>query len=255
MICRLMQGAERAAHFKMTNRNPDFSAFEALSFDCYGTLIDWEAGILTAVQPVLRRRAITLNDETLLEHYARIESAAQPGAFRLYREVLRDAMRALGQLCGFAPEESEVNCIVASLPSWHPFADTVTALHQFKRRFRLAIVSNVDDDLFLGTSRQLGVEFDAVVTAQQVRSYKPATRHWEVLLDRLQLPRERVLHVAQSLFHDIAPARQLGFHTVWVNRRASPGATPPAEARPDIAVPDLSNLVRLVEASFALPIS
>jgi 2-haloacid dehalogenase len=235
------------------NASLDFSAFEALSFDCYGTLIDWEMGIVTALQPVLLRRGIRLSDEALLEHYARIEPAEQRGLFRLYREILRQEMRAFSRLLGFTPDESELDCLVAALPSWPPFADTVEALGGLKRRFRLAVVSNIDDDLFAGTARRLGVEFDAVVTAQQVRSYKPAPRHWEVLLERLQLPRERVLHVAQSRFHDIAPAAQLGFRTVWLNRRAGrtgPGATPPADARADLEVPNLATLVWIAEGAF-----
>jgi 2-haloacid dehalogenase len=226
----------------------DLSRFEALTFDCYGTLIDWERGILDAVRPILRRHGITCEDDWLLGQYARAEAGAESGPWRPYREVLASVMERLGAELGFAPDAGERAALADTLPDWPPFPDTVEALQALGRAYRLAIVSNVDNDLFAGTRRRLGVSFDLVTTAQQVRSYKPAPTHFTVTLDRLRLEPGKVLHVAQSLYHDIAPARALGIATVWVNRRAGragSGATPPAEARPDLEVFDLKALVTL----------
>jgi 2-haloacid dehalogenase len=226
----------------------DLTRFEALTFDCYGTLIDWERGILDAVRPILRRHGITCDDDWLLGLYSRAEAGAEAGPWRPYRDVLASVMERLGAELGFAPDAEERGVLAATLPDWPPFSDTIAALGALGRAYRLAIVSNVDNDLFAGTRRRLGVAFDLVTTAQQVRSYKPAPAHFTVTLDRLRLEPGKVLHVAQSLYHDIAPARALGLATVWVNRRAGragPGATPPAEARPDLEVFDLKALVTL----------
>jgi 2-haloacid dehalogenase len=167
-----------------------------------------------------------------------------------YRDILRQVMVRMAAALPFPLETGDEDCLAASLADWPPFPDTVAALRALKTRYRLAIVSNIDDDLFAGTRPRLGVELDAVITAQQVRSYKPGTAHFTTALARLALPPAEVLHVAQSLFHDVAPAKSLGMTTVWVNRRAGRpgfGATPPAEARPDLEVPDLRSLVTLVE--------
>ena len=128
------------------------------------------------------------------------------------------------------------------------FPDTVAALARLKTRYQLGVISNVDDDLFAGSARQLGVDFDWVVTAQQVRSYKPSTNNFERALERIGRPRSEILHCAQSLFHDVGPANGMGLATVWVDRRAGKsgtGATPPSSAKPDLTVPDLATLARL----------
>jgi len=226
----------------------DFSSFEALTFDCYGTLVDWERGILDALRPTLRAHDVEAEDEEILERFGRLEPTVQAERFRPYREVLGEVARRFGGELGFRPTEAEVDAFAGSVGAWPPFPDTVAALQELSRRYRLAIVSNVDDDLFADTARGLGVTFAEVVTAQQVGAYKPAPRHFDEVLRRLALPRQRVLHVAQSLFHDIAPARDLGFTCVWVNRRAGRpggGATAPSDAVPDLEVPDLRTLVAL----------
>ena len=227
----------------------EFGRFRAISFDCYGTLIDWETGILAALRTVLDRHGIASSDNRLLELFALAESEAERQPYRPYKEVLRRVMRRLAGELGFTPSAAEEECLVESVPQWTPFPDAVQALRQLKTRFRLLVISNIDDDLFQATGRHLGVEFDIVTTAEQVRSYKPETAHFTATLDRLALPPETLLHVAQSLFHDIAPARRLGLSTVWVNRRAGKtgaGATPAATARPDLEVPDLQTLTSLI---------
>jgi 2-haloacid dehalogenase len=227
----------------------DFDQFEAITFDCYGTLIDWERGILDALGSVLSAHGHEHPDEEwLLEGFARLEAEAERGRFRPYREVLQDVVKGFGRDLGFSPTQAEAEAFACSVEGWPPFPDTAGALRALAARYRLAVVSNVDDDLFEGTARRLGVSFAEVVTAQQVRSYKPSPPHFLEVLRRLDLPRDRILHVAQSLYHDIAPARMLGWSTVWVNRRAGRrggGATKPSPAKADLEVADLASLVAL----------
>lgn len=230
----------------------DFSRFEALTFDCYGTLIDWESGILSALRPLLQPHGASAGDDELLERFALLEHEAEAGDFLPYRSVLTAVAMGFGEVYGFTPTAEEAARFAASVTHWPPFEDSREALRALKERFRLAVVSNVDDDLFAGSADQLGIDFDEVVTAAQVKSYKPARRHFDVVLERLGLPMDRVLHVAQSKHHDIAPAKALGFTCVWVNRRAGKaggGATAPAEAVPDLEVPTLRSLVEVVERS------
>jgi 2-haloacid dehalogenase len=223
----------------------NFAPGMVLSFDCYGTLIDWETGILSALRAVLEPRGIDRPDGELLSLFAATESPIQQGPFRRYREVLDLTMEAMARQLGFEPTEAERSALSRSLPEWRPFPDTVAALRRLAARFRLAVISNVDDDLFAGTARLLEVGFDWVVTAQQVGSYKPNVRNFEVARERIGRPLEEWIHCAQSLFHDVGPARSLGIATVWVDRhrgRAGSGATPPSSAAPDLVVPDLATL-------------
>ena len=225
----------------------DPGRYELVSFDCYGTLIDWEAGILGAWQPILRAHGCDWEQREILAQYAALESAIQREPFRIYREVLREVTRRLAVTIGFVPTPQELDSLPESLPGWRPFPDTVTALQKLKSRFPLAILSNVDDDLFAGTARQLGVELDFVITAQQLGSYKPATRNFAALIRRAEIAPARILHVAESRFHDIAPARALGLTTVWVPRQnqATISLAPVSggEVPPDFVAPDLATLV------------
>ena len=226
----------------------DFDSYEILSFDCYGTLIDWETGLLSALTPVLARHGCSVPNETLLEAFGDLEAGAERAPYRPYAVVLGEVVEGLGRRFGFTPDAADRGVLAASLADWPPFPDTRDALRALGTKYRLAVISNIDDDLFAGTAFSLGVEFDWVVTAQQVGSYKPSLENFRQALARFGAPGDKVLHVAQSLFHDIAPAGSLGLSTVWVNRRhAKPGsgATPPASARPDVEVPDLRGLVVL----------
>ena len=228
----------------------DFDRFTHLSFDCYGTLIDWERGILAALRPVLDHHGVALPDEQALELYGELESAAEAGPYRPYRDLLATVVDGFGERLGFVPTADERASLAASVGDWPPFPDTVAALRVLAERFQLVILSNIDDDLFVGSARRLEVPFAAVITAQQVGSYKPDPRNFYTLLERVGAP-DRLLHVAQSLFHDIAPANALGLDTVWINRRhdrPGAGATPPATARPDLEAPDLATLARLTHA-------
>ncbi len=226
-----------------------FDRFAWLTFDCYGTLIDWESGILAALKPVLAVHAKALSDPELLALYGRVEAEAEQGEYRRYREILRQVVRDVGERLGFSPSAAELDSLSESLPCWQPFPDTVAALRRLKTRYKLAIISNVDDDLFAHTRRHLGIDLDDVITAQQACSYKPSLNNFELALRRIAAAPHSVLHVAQSLYHDVAPAKALGISTVWVNRRAGKpgaGATKISSAQPDMEVPDLKTLAKLV---------
>ncbi len=220
----------------------DFTRFDALTFDCYGTLIDWETGIVAALRAILDPRSIVAGDDELLERYAGQEAAAEAGPYLRYREVLG---RSLGGLCadlGFEPSADEVTRFSGSVADWPPFDDSVDALSRLQTRFRLGVITNCDDDLFAASNRRLGVAFDWVVTAQQVGSYKPDPANFAFAFERIDVPPTRILHVAQSLYHDHVPAKALGMSTAWIDRRhdkPGSGATPAAQAQPDLTAPSM----------------
>jgi 2-haloacid dehalogenase len=227
----------------------DAGRYEVISFDCYGTLVDWESGIISGLRPVLAKHGVDATDDEILTLHAETEhalqSASTPGDYVKYREVLGEEVREAGRRWGFEPDPEEVGALADSLRHWRPFPDTVEALRALKSRYKLAIISNVDDGLFALTACHLQVEFDWIITAEQAGTYKPSTNNFEVAIARMGIPRERLLHAAESLFHDVVPARELGLSTVWVHRRAGKegsGATPPADAEPDFVVPDLETL-------------
>lgn len=226
-----------------------FDAYEVLTFDCYGTLIDWEQGILAAVRPVLEAHGVSVGDDAILECYAGLESAAEQGPFRPYKAILQQVMQGFGERWQFVPSQHALQSLAASVAHWPPFPDTVAALEKLSQRYRLAIISNIDENLFAQSARHLQVSFDWIITAERTRSYKPALHNFQVALEHIGRPKTSILHVAQSLYHDIAPASQLGLSTVWVNRRhgqTGTGATPVAQATPDLEVPDLASLVSLM---------
>ena len=225
----------------------DFERFQWLSFDCYGTLVDWETGISDAVAGALEAHEIRMSRSEILALFAEVEPQIQQGgAYLEYRRVLRRVVAMMGIKLDAQFSEPEMNCLVTSIGSWPVFDDTIAALRAMKRRYNLAIISNVDDDLFAPTADALGVEMDAVVTAQQCGSYKPDHRNFQIALDRMGVPKDRWLHIGESLYHDIAPANELGIASVWVNRGHGKegGATRPTDATPDMTVHDLASLVR-----------
>jgi 2-haloacid dehalogenase len=226
----------------------DFTAFDALTFDCYGTLIDWETGMLGALRPVLEAHGVRFGDDELLEGYARHETELEAGPYLRYRDVLAQSLRGLGNDLGFVPSGAELAAFAGSVGDWPAFGDSPAALARLGERFRLGVITNCDDDLFAGSNRRLGVTFDWVITAQQAHSYKPDHNNFELAFERIDVPRERILHVAQSLFHDHVPAKALGMTTVWIDRRHGRegfGATLPAQAAPDLTVPDMETFAAL----------
>lgn len=223
----------------------DFTRFEVLTFDCYGTLINWEDGILTCLHRILAAHKKDVDDATLLRLYGDFEANAEQGEYRRYREVLRSVVRQFGEELGFLPTELEVNSLPESLAEWKPWPDTLSALRNLQSRFQLAIISNVDDDLFAVTLPRLGAQFDQIITAQQAGAYKPSLKMFELALSRVGAPAPKILHVGQSIYHDVIPAQSLGISTVWVNRpspRSGIGAVKAAEGQPDLQVSSLAEL-------------
>ncbi len=211
--------------------------FEALSFDCYGTLIDWEAGLLAVLGPWARARGLDMTGEELLADYARIEAAVESEhPADPYPEILARGMRFLGEALGAEVTADDAARLAGSVPDWPPFPDSHDALAALGQRFKLIILSNVDRASFAGSNARLGVEFAGVITAQDVGSYKPSPRSFEALAReaaRLRIRPGGLLHVAQSLFHDHVPAKRAGLPTVWIDRRRDRdgwGATPPPPA-------------------------
>ena len=226
----------------------DFTQFRAITFDCYGTLVDWESGIFGALRPVLAAHDRNISDERLLELYAEFEGTAQQGEYRRYRDVLRSVVQSYGQRLKFTPSDEEIDSLAESVPRWKPFPDTVAALKRLAERYRLFIISNIDDDLFAATRKLLGIDFDGVVTAEQAHSYKPSINNFKLALEKLRLPVQQVLHAGQSVFHDVLPARSLGMKTVWVNRpspRPNAGAARAAAGTPDLEVKSMAELAAL----------
>lgn len=220
---------------------------DLISFDCYGTLVDWESGILEAIHetfPEARR----MDDELILREYHRVEADAEEGPFRPYREVLEETGTELASRFSWPLRRGDRGFLARSLPDWEPFPDTRPALHALTEDgYRLAIASNVDDDLLRGTLRHLDVEFDLLVTAVGVESYKPEPAHFEALLDAVDGRREALLHVAGSPYHDVRPASQLGIPVIWVNRR---GDDRPRDLEPTAEVPDLEAAVRWIRREY-----
>jgi 2-haloacid dehalogenase len=223
---------------------PTLGDFDILTFDCYGTLIDWETGIARALRTALGHDASSAGDERLLQLYARHEAALEAGPYLPYRAVLAGAARGVAGDLGAEPSDDAVRAFSESVGDWPAFPDSVDALARLKQRFRLGVITNCDTDLFARSNNRLGVAFDWVITAEQLGGYKPNPRNFELALEQIGGDRSRHLHVAQSLFHDHVPAKTFGLRTAWIDRRhdqAGFGATPPAEATPDFTFPDMAS--------------
>jgi 2-haloalkanoic acid dehalogenase type II len=209
--------------------------FRVLTFDCYGTLIDWESGIFAALQPLLGRCTTPPARNAVLEAFARHESALEEASPRMvYSDLLAEVHRRLARDCNVAIDEAEHVRFGASVPDWPAFPDSPDALAYLKQHFKLVVLSNVHRAGFAASNRRLGVAFDAIYTAQDIGSYKPNPANFQYLLEHLAQTGVRkadILHTAQSLFHDHAPARRFGLASAWIDRRhdqAGLGATMPA---------------------------
>ena len=230
--------------------------FDALSFDCYGTLIDWEEGLRRGLAKVAALSPDAPDAAELLETYGTIEAHTERDhpAMR-YPEIIARSVTATGAAHGIEVPAALASEIGNSVPDWPAFPDSQEALERLKQRYKLIILSNVDRQSFAGSNRRLGVEFDAILTAEDIGSYKPDPRNFDALLakiDEMGIPRNRLLHVAQSLFHDHVPAKAAGLTTVWIDRRAGKaggGATPiPANApEPDWRFTSMADFADAVE--------
>ena len=198
---------------------PDLRAddYDVLTFDCYGTLVDWETAIIQYIQPVLLSHDVHVFDGTILDFYSEWEPLEQD-AGGSYRDVLSRVMSRYGARLGFTPTEAETAGFIDAIADSAPFNDTVEALATLTEHFKLAIISNTDEDLIQQTLRSLPVEFSAVLTAQELGAYKPNRDMMQTAFDQISQHGKRVLHVAQSRYHDILPATELGLNTVWINR-------------------------------------
>ena len=223
----------------MALQRPRADDYRALTFDCYGTLVDWGSGIVDYLQPLLRSHDLKVSDRRLLNLFSELEPQVQSGGGR-YAEVLQEVLRRISARLGFNPSEDDLEGFAQSVGDWKPFPDTVDALSRLAERFDLAIISNVDNDLFARTNRLLGVSFAHIITAQDVGLYKPDRAMFDAALATLG-EGGGVLHVAQSLFHDIAPASTLGLETVWIRRGQN--AAKVVEARPTWSYATLENFV------------
>jgi 2-haloacid dehalogenase len=231
----------------------DFTRFQVLTFDCYGTLINWEAGIFSALRPILAAHGKSIADDAILEIYGELEAQAEQ-EYQPYQDVLQSVVRGFADRLGFTPTKAEQQSLPDSVRSWQPFPDTVAALRKLQTRYRLAVISNIDDDLFAATAPKLDITFDQVITAQQARCYKPCLAIFRMALAKIGVAPERVLHVGQSIYHDVVPAQSLGMSTIWVNRpspRPNVGAVKRATGTPDLEVSSLQSLADLaVPASY-----
>ncbi|HEX8154503.1 MAG TPA: HAD-IA family hydrolase [Thermoanaerobaculia bacterium] len=202
--------------------------YDVVTFDCYGTLIDWESGISSAFLEEARRDGTTLDRAAVLGVYAKVEPVVESERYQTYRDVLTETAVRVAQRFDWSIDRERAAFLANSLPSWTPFADTNPALRHLKAAgYRLGILSNTDDDLIAATQHHFSVEFDFVITAQQVRAYKPAHAHFLAARDRIGSA--RWLHAAESNFHDVVPTNALRIPNAWVNRGrrdALPGGAP-----------------------------
>lgn len=220
------------------------SDFKVLTFDCYGTLIDWESGMFAALQPLVARVPRKLTRDEILEAHARAESAQQRATpAKRYSELLAVVYRRLAEEWGAPASWAECETYGRSVPAWPAFPDTAEALAYLKRHFRLVILSNTDNHSFAGSNVKLGVTFDSICTAEDIGSYKPDPKNFDVMLERLaamDVAPGDILHVAESLFHDHGPANRAGLASAWIHRRHAqggfgatmdPGKTPKVDFR------------------------
>jgi 2-haloacid dehalogenase len=224
----------------------NFNQFKVLTFDCYGTLIDWESGILSTLRPILSRYCKDIDDTQIIKLYDEFERKIQSeNEYLNYKEVLKRVIQQFGNKFEFNPSYSELNCLTDSLGSWKAFPDTIQALKELKEKYKIVIISNIDDDLFALTEKHLQIKFDWIITAEQVKSYKPSLKNFEYAIEKINVSPDQILHIAQSVYHDIIPTNSLDLSNVWVNRKnISKFEKSPA----DLEVPDLKTLVSHIKS-------
>jgi 2-haloacid dehalogenase len=228
--------------------------FKILTFDCYGTLIDWESGMIEALAPLTRRAGRELTRDQILEAHARHESAQQRWTpAKRYSDLLATVHKRLSEEWGIDSSWEEAHAYGASIRNWPAFPDSAEALHYLKQHFKLAILSNVDNESFAASNARLKVAFDAVYTAEDIGSYKPAPRNFDYMLEKLGtlgVAKHEVLHTAESLFHDHEPARKAGLATCWIHRRHAQGGFGATMRPAELPTPDFrfTSLAEMAEA-------
>jgi len=214
---------------------------KTITFDCYGTLIDWKGGLEQSFRTMFGSMVDGRMDE-LFDVYVQVEAEVESGSYRSYDEVLSEVSLRLADRLGFELTPEKHDTLSTMLPSWPAFVDTNNALVRLKKRFQLGVLSNIDRDMFAGTATLFDVSFDFLVTAEDVGSYKPALGHFQKMLDQ-HGQRDSVLHVAQSLYHDGIPAGELGLAFVWINRYKQTNET---TVQPTAEFSDLKSLADVV---------
>lgn len=235
----------------------DFNRYKALTFDCYGTLIDWETGIATALAAWAKKRNVTLPDDGGLALFGRHETKLESTmGTTLYRDLLGHVLAGMAAELGAVADEADRAAFGNSVGDWPAFDDSTEALKRLKKRYKLCILSNVDRASFARSNQKLGVEFDLIVTAEDVKSYKPNLNHFHRAFEQLKamgVERGEILHVAQSLHHDHVPAKRIGMPSVWINRRAVRGGgwgatvPPPEDVKPDMEFPSMASFADATE--------
>lgn len=211
-----------------------------ITFDCYGTLIDWEKGIREVLKKIAHGDGFSLNLDGITDKYIKVELIVEKEKYRKYHEVLQLSAKRLFKQEGFKISDGDALEFANSIFSWPPFAETKESLSKLKNKgYKLIILSNIDNNIIQKSIQLIGIDFDGVVTAQEVGSYKPAHGHWQEMLKRFKAKKEEVLHVAASYIHDIIPAKEQGFDAVWINRK---NENPTREIRPDLEFKDLQPL-------------
>jgi 2-haloacid dehalogenase/putative hydrolase of the HAD superfamily len=213
-------------------------AYDVVTFDCYGTLIDWEGGLATAIMRAAWADGVRLERPAIIRAYMAAEREVEAGAYRSYREVLADSARGVATRLGWRLDPARASFLADSVPSWVAFPDTNASLERLRGAgYALGILSNIDDELLTATRRHFTVAFDLIVTAQQVRAYKPARPHFDAA--RQGIGSRSWLHVGQGYFHDMVPARAQGIPHAWINRN---GEAPSDGGRTDREFPTLAEL-------------
>ncbi len=223
----------------MNNKNHEY-----LSFDCYGTLINWEKGILNFFNAFLKDKNIEVNQTEILNLYAQFEAKEEHGEYKSYKEILRGVLKQFAQYFGFSLLPAEEYLLADSVKVWPPFEDSNEALKRLQAKYKLVIISNIDDELFEFSEALLGIKFDHVFTAYQMKSYKPSLHNFQYVQKALTLTQENWLHVAQSLYHDHVPASKLGIDSVWIKRASmagEQGVAPKVDINPAVKFSDLKS--------------
>jgi 2-haloacid dehalogenase len=222
--------------------NGNMPQFHLITFDCYGTLIDWELGMKNALKGLVESRGLSLNIESMPQRYIEIEMEIEREGYRKYKEVLALGVRRLFEEKGIRLTSHEERIFANTVTKWPPFDETTGVLIGLKEKHKLAILSNIDDDLIQHSIKLIGVDFDGVITAEGVKSYKPSHGHWKKMMEFFNLPKENILHVAASYGHDIIPAKELGFAVAWINRKNEKAR----DIKPDYEFRDLRPLMNLL---------
>jgi len=219
------------------------SRFAWVTFDCYGTLIDWDTGIRSFLQNLLAHKDATVDLDTLHRKWEEVQFDLIQREYRPYKDILRLSLEGTLKEFGIPYEPSDGDAFAASMPTWQPFPDVPPTLRELKRHVHIAIISNTDNDILRESVKLMGVEFDALITAEDARVYKPNLRIFEFALQRLGEAPDRILHVAFGFQYDLVPAKQVGMTTCWLNRTGEPM---PEGVMPDFVLTDFTKLPPLV---------